>query len=262
VNKTVLESFRASYERKYQFRSSGGSAHSFTEQKAQHKHIRCHYCRSMDKDKSYIICTNYPDCLCGFCYDCLRETFGIQFKRIKKNWVCLVCHKKCNCRRCQEKLTNQELTPKVDSIAIETNNPPINHNEKIKTTKRKPKNINNYTASEIVMKKQKLQDSSEKIIKPIEDRNKELTNNEPVRKRRGKPKSETLKVQTKKSDNIVRIVLTPQTRSYLQPTPPSQEALKEEKELEVKEESPCVVTTGLALVSFSAEDYKQRFKVI
>lgn len=69
-------------------------------------------------DKEYIICANYPKCLCGFCHDCLKEKFGLDPQILSKNWSCAVCLKKCPCERCVERLEKEqnEIKPKPKDI--------------------------------------------------------------------------------------------------------------------------------------------------
>lgn len=270
-------------ERKYHFRSTGGSQQS---SKAQHKRTRCHYCRSMDKAKSYIICANYPDCLCGFCYDCLRDYFGIQSKRLKRSWVCVVCHKKCNCARCQQKLVGQMLTPKIN-LTAEPMNVPESKGEEVKASKKVTKEAKrNYVGIEKDNKEKKeegvkVQESSEKIAS-IQKEKKDVEMLEINKETQGKAKThssrsigkklgrkhnaETPHAKGERTDYIVRIPLNIQQK-ILNATPilPPNEPLQPNPSLSLKEESedsPCIVTTGLALLSFTAEDYKRRFKVV
>ena len=66
----------------------------------KHKKLRCHYCRSQDMDKDYIICSNYPKCLCGFCHDCLIKVFNFDPNELSCDWNCVVCQRICSCKRC------------------------------------------------------------------------------------------------------------------------------------------------------------------
>lgn len=93
-----------------------------TSDKAQHSKLRCHFCRSKDVDKTYIICCNYPKCLCGFCHDCLRDHFGINPKRLSTEWHCMVCKGLCKCPRCEEKLNNSK-TGKAENSKDGADNP-------------------------------------------------------------------------------------------------------------------------------------------
>ena len=91
-------------ERKFHLRKGAHAAlGSKANQKPQHKKLRCHYCRTMDMDKTYVICSNYPKCRCGFCFDCLRDHFKLNPKKILQNWICVVCHGACRCERCVER---------------------------------------------------------------------------------------------------------------------------------------------------------------
>ena len=73
----------------------------------QYKKLRCHYCRSQDIDKEYKICTNYPECRCGFCDVCLKNVFNIELAVLPTSWICLVCSKLCKCQRCFEKFGDE-----------------------------------------------------------------------------------------------------------------------------------------------------------
>lgn len=71
-------------------------------------------------DKEYIVCSNYPKCLCGFCYDCLRDKFGQQIDKPPKKWICLVCQRICRCERCIEKFEGES---KEQSKAVAVDRP-------------------------------------------------------------------------------------------------------------------------------------------
>lgn len=89
--------------KRYSFRDSNSRIRSYKEKKPQYKKLRCHFCRSQDIDKDYVVCGNYPDCRCGFCHDCLRDVFSHDAGEIGKGWTCPVCRSECDCARCKNR---------------------------------------------------------------------------------------------------------------------------------------------------------------
>lgn len=76
-------------------------------------------------DVSYIICANYPKCRCGFCYPCLRNSFGlVPGKLAAENWVCVVCKGVCNCQRCKDRIKED-----LHKIINHANNGPVADNK-------------------------------------------------------------------------------------------------------------------------------------
>jgi hypothetical protein len=74
--------------------------------KTEYKKMRCHFCRSKDTNRSYIVCRNYPQCRCGFCLLCLETHFPASIHELVsegnlKAWACVVCQGLCHCTRCQ-----------------------------------------------------------------------------------------------------------------------------------------------------------------
>eukprot|EP00826_Nyctotherus_ovalis_P029993 TRINITY_DN2379_c0_g2_i7.p1 TRINITY_DN2379_c0_g2~~TRINITY_DN2379_c0_g2_i7.p1 ORF type:complete len:319 (+),score=26.84 TRINITY_DN2379_c0_g2_i7:805-1761(+) len=101
--KTSLNAGQRPTNKRYTFRSNNSKIRSYKEKKPQYKKLRCHFCRSQDADKDYVVCGNYPDCRCGFCHDCLRDVFSYDTDQIEKGWTCPVCHSECDCTRCKNR---------------------------------------------------------------------------------------------------------------------------------------------------------------
>lgn len=112
--------------KRYSLRSHNSKAASCRGNKPQHKNLRCHYCRSQDKTKSYIVCSNYPECRCGFCYECLRDFFETSRSSLSKKWVCPVCCRSCQCQRCKRGLITS-LKP-TSHASAKSNIAPSNSN--------------------------------------------------------------------------------------------------------------------------------------
>lgn len=97
-SKRILDSKKKEYalrERK--------TMNSLESKHQQYARMRCHYCRTMTKDRTYIVCSRYPTCRCGFCLNCLKEIFKIELSSLIGDWICLVCHEICNCNRCLDR---------------------------------------------------------------------------------------------------------------------------------------------------------------
>lgn len=88
-----------SKKKEYALRERKGVSTLGTKQR-QYARIRCHYCRTMNKDRAYIVCSRYPTCRCGFCFNCLKEIFKIELNSLTEDWICLTCREICNCNRC------------------------------------------------------------------------------------------------------------------------------------------------------------------
>jgi hypothetical protein len=71
--------------------------------KEEYDKMKCHYCKSRDIVRGYILCSNYPRCRCAFCDDCLRDVFRTDANTLKRTWECMVCKNICNCKKCDEK---------------------------------------------------------------------------------------------------------------------------------------------------------------
>ncbi len=74
--------------------------------RAQQLDLLCHCCHVQSPSKAnYLLCANYPECKCAFCFSCLKSLFAIVPTKPRfDSWVCLVCRGLCNCRPCREKL--------------------------------------------------------------------------------------------------------------------------------------------------------------
>lgn len=92
-------------ERKVTLRSHGKNEDKVARspQEFEYKKIICHYCRTKDIQKGYTICSNYPECRCGFCDDCLKYVFGIDSSALTRSWICGSCLGVCPCPKCTEK---------------------------------------------------------------------------------------------------------------------------------------------------------------
>jgi len=113
--------------------------------KKQYKKVRCHYCRSNYKDRAYIICSCYPVCLCGFCFNCLKEVFKIDVKDISKDWICFVCKGVCKCNRCLERRGNRLLSESREIESTILFKDPHNHSvsgSNFQKQKRKGSHVN------------------------------------------------------------------------------------------------------------------------
>jgi len=147
--------------------------------KPQHKKLRCHHCRTRDKDKEYLICGSYPKCLCGFCHDCLRDKFELDPKTLPKDWNCVVCVKKCPCERCAERLQEEQNEIKAKDI---TKISKKNEETKSKTATKKVGKITSKA-------KQVEEEESErpsKIQKSIQSKADTKTNQEPKKAKKRK----------------------------------------------------------------------------
>lgn len=76
--------------------------------KPTHKKMKCHYCQTKDTSVSYLLCANYPNCRCGFCFSCLMTYFPSSVesnpgKFRSGKWVCIVCQGLCDCQRCSDR---------------------------------------------------------------------------------------------------------------------------------------------------------------
>ena len=78
-----------------------------------HKKMICHYCLTKDTSVSYLLCANYPNCRCGFCFSCLMSYFPSSVdsnpgKFRSEKWECIVCQSLCDCQRCIDRQRNNE----------------------------------------------------------------------------------------------------------------------------------------------------------
>jgi hypothetical protein len=83
-----------------------GHRHGRSKPEPKHHKLICHICRTEDTSLSYLICSNYPECRCGFCFPCLQTHFNFAptndlGKFGAHPWVCFVCQGRCCCARCQ-----------------------------------------------------------------------------------------------------------------------------------------------------------------
>ena len=92
------------------------------QKKIEHTKLRCHYCRTRDTGVSYIICSKYPACRCGFCYPCLKNIFGATGAKLRADsWVCYVCRQECECERCKNPVVVPQNPVPLESVS----SPPV-----------------------------------------------------------------------------------------------------------------------------------------
>eukprot|EP00826_Nyctotherus_ovalis_P008210 TRINITY_DN1211_c0_g1_i1.p1 TRINITY_DN1211_c0_g1~~TRINITY_DN1211_c0_g1_i1.p1 ORF type:complete len:273 (+),score=89.83 TRINITY_DN1211_c0_g1_i1:345-1163(+) len=187
-------------------------------------------------DKKYVVCANYPGCLCGFCYDCLRDKFGQDLEALGKRWICLVCHKLCRCERCLNKfgnlqneipVKNTKRTSKKDEKNISKT--ATKSTEKNNTARSKHAEENKKDKSSKTEKPAKSKADSEELDKPKRGRkrknsetnkNTRATNEKPqqeetpepatTKKAKGKGSSKEEKKGAKEDNNIVKIPMRQQ----------------------------------------------------
>ena len=66
------------------------------------KKLKCHYCYSCDKNREYVLCSQYSECGQAFCRKCLKNFFKCRKESLPNNWKCFVCEKMCLCESCKE----------------------------------------------------------------------------------------------------------------------------------------------------------------
>jgi len=66
------------------------------------KKVKCHYCYSCDKNREYVLCSQYSECGQAFCRKCLNNFFKCRKETLLNNWKCFVCEKMCLCESCRE----------------------------------------------------------------------------------------------------------------------------------------------------------------
>lgn len=182
-------------------------------------------------DKEYIICYNYPKCLCGFCHDCLRDKFGEDPNTLAKDWSCLVCHKMCKCERCIEKLEKgqKEIAAKdmrkgskkedKKTVTLKTNQ--VEEEKKEKPSKAQ-KPTQSKTDDEELSKRGRKRKSPEITNNTINEKQQEkIQEQNTTRKPKTKNDTKEQKKTKKEENNIVKIPMKQQSIPSLTTLQPS-----------------------------------------